>query len=209
MKSLRAFWASYESILHAHPVRTQAVTTGILWTIGDTLAQKAVEKKPVLDRKRLLATGAYATAVVGPVGNWWYGWLDMFARRHFVPKTLKFVAAKVVIDEVVFTPFHVGIFFALLTAVDGGGFAEIKAKLKQDYLSTLATELIVWPGFQFLNFWKVPLQHQLLAANGATILDSTFLSWARSQDDWLASATALLRPATADAQVTAESGQQN
>lgn len=31
--------------------------------------------------------------------------------------------------------------------------------------------------FQFLNFWKVPLQHQLLAANGATILDSTFLSW--------------------------------
>lgn len=33
--------------------------------------------------------------------------------------------------------------------------------------------------FQFLNFRKVPLQHQLLAANGATVLDSTFLSWSR------------------------------
>ncbi len=49
-------------------------------------------------------------------------------------------------DEVVFTPLHVGIFFSLLTAVDGGGIAEIKAKLQQDYLSTLVTELVVWPG---------------------------------------------------------------
>ena len=49
-------------------------------------------------------------------------------------------------DEVVFTPLHVGIFFALLTAVDGGGIAGIKAKLQQDYLSTLVTELVVWPG---------------------------------------------------------------
>lgn len=49
-------------------------------------------------------------------------------------------------DEVVFTPLHVGIFFALLTVADGGGMAEIKTKFQKDYVSTLLTELIVWPG---------------------------------------------------------------
>ena len=37
---------------------------------------------------------------------------------------------------------------------------------------------------QGLNFWKVPLQHQLLVANAATVADSTFLCWcARCRDD--------------------------
>lgn len=49
-------------------------------------------------------------------------------------------------DEAVFTPLHVGIFFALLTIADGGNLADVKAKFRKDYVSTLLTELIVWPG---------------------------------------------------------------
>lgn len=49
------------------------ISAGILWTVGDTLAQKVVEKQPVLNQKRLLVTGLYATAVVGPAGHWWAG----------------------------------------------------------------------------------------------------------------------------------------
>lgn len=185
MQAARASWLAYERLLHSHPIKTQAATTGILWTLGDLIAQKKVEGRAKIDKKRLLTTAAYATCVVGPVGHAWYSWLDCFACKHFIPGTLKFVGAKVVIDEVVFTPIHVGVFFSLLTVADGGGLAEIQAKLRKDYLSTLLAELLVWPGFQALNFLKVPVKHQLLAANGATILDSTFLSWARSQDDWL------------------------
>ena len=108
-------------------------------TLGDAIAQKQVEKKPVsksaqsraagqvshlsrlcitchegcqltsmvltwrcaascgqvLDRRRLLATTAYATCFVGPIGHGWYSGLDWFARRHFAPRTLRFVGAKV------------------------------------------------------------------------------------------------------------------
>ncbi len=39
---------------------------------------------------------------------------------------------------------------------------EVKDKLSKDYWNTLITELVIWPGYQALNFWKVPLKHQLL-----------------------------------------------
>lgn len=29
-------------------------------------------------------------------------------------------------------------------------------------MSTLLTEIVIWPGFQALNFWKVPLKHQVI-----------------------------------------------
>lgn len=35
---------------------------------------------------------------------------------------------------------------------------------------------------QSFNFWKVPVQHQLLVVNSATIVDAAFMSWARNQD---------------------------
>jgi protein Mpv17 len=186
MQLARNTWVAYERILHRFPVRTQAVTTGILWTLGDALAQKKVEGKAVMDKRRLVATAAYATAVVGPIGHGWYTGLDWFARKHFAPRTFAFVAAKVALDEIVFTPVHIAAFFTFLTAVEGGSWEDIKAKLRQDYISTLLTEMVIWPGFQALNFWKVPLKHQLLLANSATVADSTFLCWARSQDNWLA-----------------------
>lgn len=41
----------------------------------------------------------------------------------------------------------------------------------------MATSNISCSFLQALNFWKVPLKHQLLAANAATVADSTFLCW--------------------------------
>jgi protein Mpv17 len=146
-----------------------------------------VEKKPEVNKRRVLATAAYATAVVGPIGHGWYTGLDVLARRYFLPGSLGFVAAKVALDEFIFTPVHIAAFFSFLTAAEGGNWDDIKEKLRKDYVSTLLTELVIWPGYQGLNFWKVPLQHQLLVANAATVADSTFLCWARSQDNWLES----------------------
>lgn len=48
------------------------------------------------------------------------------------------------------------------------------------------------PPHQTFNFIKVPLAHQLLAVNLMTLVDASFLSWARSQDDWCARSCARL-----------------
>lgn len=51
-----------------------------------------------VNKRRVLATAAYATAVVGPIGHGWYSGLDVLARRYFLPGSLGFVAAKVRAD---------------------------------------------------------------------------------------------------------------
>ncbi len=58
----------------------------------------------------------------GPVGHKWYEVLDKAARRRFAPGSLKFIATKVVGDEVVFGPVHVAGFFAFMTAAEGGSW---------------------------------------------------------------------------------------
>ena len=49
--------------------------------LGDGIAQKQVEGRQRLDFKRLFATGAYAGAVVGPVGHGWFSLLDIIVQR--------------------------------------------------------------------------------------------------------------------------------
>ncbi len=54
---------------------------------------------------------------------------------------------------------------------------DVKAKYRSDYASTLAAEVVVWPAYQALNFARVPVRHQLMVCNMATIVDASFLSW--------------------------------
>lgn len=60
----------------------------------------------------------------------------------------------------------------------------VHAQVKQDFIATYLAELVIWPGFQTYNFVKVPVQHQLLAVNCVSLIDATFLSWSRCQEDW-------------------------
>ncbi|KAI7844793.1 hypothetical protein COHA_001673 [Chlorella ohadii] len=69
------------------------VTTGVLWSMGDALAQR-VEKGP-FDARRNLLTAGYGALAVGPFGHAWYIGLDRAARRLFVPGSAAFIAAKV------------------------------------------------------------------------------------------------------------------
>ena len=107
---------------------------------------------------------------MGPLGHAWYRWLDAFVSARFLRGSARFVASKVLLDEVVFGPVHVAGFFATVVVV----------------------ELAFWPAFQAVNFWRVPVRHQLLAVNLACLLDATFLCWASAHDDWVSAAKGAL-----------------
>ncbi len=52
----------------------------------------------------------------------------------------------------------------------GVSFCNMQAfwhKMHTDFLPTLGGELAIWPAFQAVNFWRVPVQHQLLAVRKA------------------------------------------
>ncbi|KAK9916265.1 hypothetical protein WJX75_000679 [Coccomyxa subellipsoidea] len=162
---------------------TQAITSGALWALGDVFSQK-IEGRKKIDFKRSLVTAGYGAVFIGPVGHGWYVALDKFARARFRIGSPAFIATKVVLDEGLFGPIHVLGFFAYMTLAEGGTWEDVKRKCKNDFWSAYAAELVFWPAFQAVNFWKVPLRHQLLAVNLACLLDATFLCWIQQQDDW-------------------------
>jgi hypothetical protein len=71
-----------------------------------------------------------------------------------------------------------------MTLGEGGTWAEAKQKIEKDFWPTFGAEVVIWPPLQTLNFKLVPVHYHLLFVNGVTILDSTFMSWCCSHDDW-------------------------
>ncbi|CAK0784823.1 hypothetical protein CVIRNUC_008027 [Coccomyxa viridis] len=141
----------------------------------------------VADPFQLIFLSPSAIGCAAPVGHYWYRSLDyLFLQKCRWPQaSARFVLSKVAADTVLFTPVYVGSFFAFMNSMHGGGLQDLKEKCAKDFWTTTVIEMVVWPPYQVLNFARVPLRHQLVVMNGGTILDSAFLCWARSQDDWM------------------------
>ena len=87
------------------------------------------------------------------------------------------MASKVAADTLIFGPVHLVAFFTFMEVVEGSSPQVVVDKLRREFWPTFLVELGFWPAFQTLNFWRVPVKHQLLTVNAACILDSTFLCW--------------------------------
>jgi hypothetical protein len=173
-----------------------------LRTIGDVTAQRldaaystkhadsdgpSTSSPTPLSGRHVAASAAYGAAVVGPVGHAWYRFLDAWVAARAPRGSARFVAAKVLLDEIVFGPVHVAGFFAAVTLAEeapDGALEKIKDKLRRDFWPTYAAELAFWPAFQAFNFARVPVRHQLLVVNLACLLDATFLCWVSRRTGW-------------------------
>ncbi|VAH74857.1 unnamed protein product [Triticum turgidum subsp. durum] len=179
---MRRLWRWYQQSLSSYPVRTQVVSSGILWALGDIGAQavthksasshlfcppqkKDKDKEFKIDWKRVGITSSFGFAFVGPVGHYWYEYLDRMVRRRYLPGSFKFVASKVAADGLLFGPLDLGLFFSYVGLASGriGG--------------------AIWPAVQIANFRFIPVRYQLLYVNLFCLLDSCFLSWIEQQGD--------------------------
>ncbi|TYI21983.1 uncharacterized protein [Gossypium hirsutum] len=96
-KMLR-IWKWYQSCLSLHPVKTQIISSGFLWGIGDVAAQyitHSTAKKRLqyhkdddnefkVNWKRVAVTSMFGFGFVGPVGHFWYEELDKFIKMRLL-----------------------------------------------------------------------------------------------------------------------------
>ncbi|OMO58169.1 Mpv17/PMP22 [Corchorus olitorius] len=191
-------WKWYQSCLSLHPVKTQVISSGFLWGIGDIAAQyithstakrhlqcKDAEEEFKVNWKRVAITSTFGFGFVGPVGHFWYEGLDRLikVRLQLRPKSAKFVATKVAMDGLIFGPFDLFVFFTYMGFSMGKSVAQVKEDLKRDFLPALILEGGIWPIVQVANFRYVPVRYQLLYVNIFCLLDSAFLSWIEQQKD--------------------------
>ncbi|KAH6790890.1 Peroxisomal membrane 22 kDa family protein [Perilla frutescens var. frutescens] len=189
-------WKWYQNCLATHPVKTQVISSGFIWGLGDIAAQAVTHsttkpqkhdehKELKINWKRVATTTMFGLGFVGPVGHFWYEGLDRVirVRLKLQPNSFRFVASKVAADGIIFGPLDLLVFFTYMGFSTGKSSAQVKEDVKRDFLPALILEGAIWPIVQVANFRFVPVRNQLLYVNLFCLLDSCFLSWIEQQED--------------------------
>ncbi len=79
-------------------------------------------------------------------------------------------------DQLLFSPVFLAVFFAYNHLGERGNLAGISCRFKAGYTDTLKASYKLWPLVQFVNFYLVPLNYQLLFLNFVAIGWTAFLS---------------------------------
>ncbi|KAL6985399.1 hypothetical protein U1Q18_018774 [Sarracenia purpurea var. burkii] len=208
-------WKWYQNCLAVHPVKTQIISSGLIWGFGDIAAQTVThystlnkrhqfsdeDKEIMINWRRVATTSLFGFGFVGPVGHFWYEGLDrlMKSRLQLQPRSLRFVASKVVIDGIIFGPLDLIVFFTYMGFSTGKSATQVKEDVKRDFVPAFILEGGIWPIVQVANFRFIPVRYQLLYVNFFCLLDSCFLSWVEQQQNapwkqWLTSFLAINTP---------------
>ena len=149
------------------------VFSGFLVAVGDVIAQQFVEKKGLDHEFIRTARMGVVGLTIGPVLRTWFLTLD-----RIIPATTKFVSLKkVLLDQSLFAPFMICLFFGVTETLAGRKPYQIKETLQESYPETLLTNYKIWPLAQIVNFTFVPIQHRVAYVQIVAIFWNAYLSW--------------------------------
>lgn len=97
--------------------------------------------------------------------------------RHKFQTLYKPVLKRVLVDQILFAPFSLAVFFICITLLEGGKFEEVKAKFQETYWTALVSNWKLWPIVQMVNFCYIPLFFRLPFAGVVGIFWNTYLSF--------------------------------
>jgi len=164
-------WAAYNDALDKKPLITKAFTSLVGWALGDLLAQIFIGGGP-FDVKRFITLSAFGFLYHGPSGHYFYNWLD-----SKIPGTEgKKIALKVAIDQILWCPVFMTVFFTYLGLVNGDSFTAIADKVKKDLFVACQGSWKVWPIVHAVNFKFISTKHRLVFINAVQIAFNIFLS---------------------------------
>lgn len=144
------------------------------------LAQQVVEKHGRShDIRRTVKLTSMGLFVIGPGLRTWYIVLDKIIKGAPGTAALK----KMLLDQGVWAPFFIALFFSLSDSLDGKSFQEIKSKLEVAYVPALKVNWMIWPFVQLANFYVIPLQHRIMVVNFVALFWNMYLAWATHQGE--------------------------
>lgn len=172
--SLASMWAAYLAANETNPLRTKAITGGVLNALGDLIAQAFFTPDANgWDAVRTLKFTFLGVVLVAPALHFWYGALNKLVPQPGPAATV----LRVALDQFGFAPLFIATFLSSLFTINGQA-AAVPAKLSADWWNTCKTNWLIWIPFQVVNFGVVPPNLQVAAANVCALVWNTYLSWA-------------------------------
>ncbi|KAI0743167.1 hypothetical protein C8Q80DRAFT_1193214 [Daedaleopsis nitida] len=164
---------AFNTALIRKPLVTQCATSFVLFGTGDVLAQQAFEKKGANhDFMRTARIAFYGGAIFGPVLT---KWLQFLNKLQFASPT-RAVAYKVYLDQFVFTPGVVAMFFGSLTLLEGKSVNDAKERISEAYVPTLIRNWGVFIPTQIVNFALVPQHLRFVTIGVVSLFWNAYLS---------------------------------
>lgn len=135
-----------------------------------------VESEKEFDFARLARFGIYGF-MMAPLQFKWFGALSrVFPLRGAGMAGSGAALKRVVVDQAVFAPVGLGLFYTFMTLGERKSLGVLRDKLKEAYLPTLKANYVVWPAVQLINFSLVPLPLQLPFVSTIGIFWTAYLS---------------------------------
>eukprot|EP00475_Leptophrys_vorax_P011984 TRINITY_DN1844_c0_g2_i1.p1 TRINITY_DN1844_c0_g2~~TRINITY_DN1844_c0_g2_i1.p1 ORF type:complete len:199 (+),score=44.66 TRINITY_DN1844_c0_g2_i1:214-810(+) len=177
--SLSKALAWYNGKVAARPLLTNMITSAVLWTAGDLIAQTISppvdEQGQPLKQYDLVRTARMASwggLVFSPLAHPWYG----FLQRTFPTTSALHVGSKVFLDQSIWAASVTALLFTYTSLLEGKSLDQAKQKVESSLLPTLKVNWMIWPAVQLINLGIVPPNFRLLVINSVSIPWSAYLA---------------------------------
>ncbi|KAJ4773575.1 Peroxisomal membrane protein PMP22 [Rhynchospora pubera] len=166
-------WSAYLKQLQLHPLRTKAITSGVLAGSSDVIAQKISGNKK-LQLRRIFLIMLYGFGYAAPLGHFFHKLMEKIFKGKKGKET---TAKKVLLEQLTISPWNNLVFMAYYGLVlDRRPFSQVKSKIKKDYSTVQLTAWKFWPIVSWLNYQYVPLQLRVLFSSFFAACWAVFLN---------------------------------
>ncbi|XP_076274387.1 mpv17-like protein [Rhynchophorus ferrugineus] len=176
MSKLRIFRA----FLEKYPTLGNSIVYGTLCVAAET-SQQSINNlldspKKSLDIETITRYGIYGTGIGGPILAIWYRFLD----KKLVGTTVKIVSKKMLIDQFLFTPQLLVIFYVSMSILERKD--DLLAECKSKFGHTFLANCLFWLPVQAVNFSLVPSVYRVTYIGTCSFAWINILCWFKRQN---------------------------
>ncbi|VFQ68387.1 unnamed protein product [Cuscuta campestris] len=170
----------YLELLKTRPILTKSLTCAVIYTAADLSSQTLSGALSLgqYDLLRTLRMSGYGMLILGPSLHFWFNFLF----RALPKQDLRSTITKMALGQTVYGPIMTVVFFSVNAALQGENGAEILARLKRDFIPTMASGIMYWPICDFVTFRFIPVHLQPLVSNSFSYIWNVYLTYMASKE---------------------------
>ncbi|KAA8523854.1 hypothetical protein F0562_010277 [Nyssa sinensis] len=166
-------WSAYEEALKTNPVLAKMVISGVVYSLGDWIAQ-CYEGKPLFefDRARMFRSGLVGFTLHGSLSHYYY----QFCEALFPFQDWWVVPVKVIFDQTAWAAAWNSIYFTVLGFLRLESPVSVFSELKATFWPMLTAGWKLWPFAHLITYGVIPVEQRLLWVDCVELVWVTILS---------------------------------